>query len=139
MIAIDLSGGYPFGWLALVGPATMYWVLRYATGVPHLETHMERTRGAAFEEYQAPHQSVLSRTAQTTEAEETRRQPSAMCRTRLENRRMRRRVPGVLDGVGTYATPEVFKIFSNSLSSVSLPAAMWPVANIASLPSQSVT
>lgn len=52
MIAIELSGGYPFGWLALVGPATMYWVLRYATGVPYLETHMMRTRGAAFEEYQ---------------------------------------------------------------------------------------
>jgi len=52
VIAIDLSGGYPYGWLALIGPAVMYWVLRYATGVPHLEAHMERTRGAAFAEYQ---------------------------------------------------------------------------------------
>lgn len=51
IIAINLLGGYPFGWLALLGPATMYWVLRYATGVPHLERHMARTRGAAFEEY----------------------------------------------------------------------------------------
>ena len=39
------------GWLALIGPAVMYWVLRYATGVPHLEAHMARTRGAAFEDY----------------------------------------------------------------------------------------
>jgi steroid 5-alpha reductase family enzyme len=52
VIAIDPSGGYPYGWLALIGPAVMYWVLRYATGVPHLEAHMLRTRGAAFTEYQ---------------------------------------------------------------------------------------
>jgi steroid 5-alpha reductase family enzyme len=49
---IAIGGGYAFGWLALIGPAVMYWVLRYATGVPHLEAHMARTRGAAFEEYQ---------------------------------------------------------------------------------------
>ena len=52
VIAIDLSGGYLYGWLALMGPAVMYWVLRYATGVPHLEAHMARTRGAAFADYQ---------------------------------------------------------------------------------------
>jgi steroid 5-alpha reductase family enzyme len=51
VIAIDLSGGYLYGWLALMGPAVMYWVLRYATGVPYLEAHMERTRGAAFADY----------------------------------------------------------------------------------------
>lgn len=51
VIAIDFGGGYPYGWLALIGPAVMYWVLRYATGVPHLEAHMERTRGAAFQDY----------------------------------------------------------------------------------------
>jgi steroid 5-alpha reductase family enzyme len=53
VIAIDPSGTYPLGWLALVGPAVMYWVLRYATGVPHLERHMERTRGDAFRAHQA--------------------------------------------------------------------------------------
>jgi steroid 5-alpha reductase family enzyme len=52
VIAIDLSGAYPYGWLALIGPAVMYWVLRYATGVPHLEAHMARTRGQAFSDYQ---------------------------------------------------------------------------------------
>ena len=51
VIAIDLSGGYAYGWLALTGPAIMYWVLRYATGVPHLERHMERARGVAFDAY----------------------------------------------------------------------------------------
>ena len=48
---IAISADYPVGWLALVGPAMMYFVLRYATGVPHLEAHMQRTRGAAFDEY----------------------------------------------------------------------------------------
>jgi steroid 5-alpha reductase family enzyme len=53
VIAIDLSGAYSYGLLALIGPAVMYWVLRYATGVPHLERHMERTRGDAFRAHQA--------------------------------------------------------------------------------------
>lgn len=53
VIATDLSGQYPFGWLALLGPAVMYWVLRYATGVPHLERHLERTRGDTFRAHQA--------------------------------------------------------------------------------------
>lgn len=48
---IAMGGAHPFGVIALVGPAVMYWVLRYATGVPHLEAHMSRTRDAAFEEY----------------------------------------------------------------------------------------
>lgn len=50
---IAIGAGYDFGWLALLGPAVMYWVLRYATGVPHLEAHMARTRGADFEDYRA--------------------------------------------------------------------------------------
>ncbi|MBL8588727.1 MAG: DUF1295 domain-containing protein [Methylobacteriaceae bacterium] len=37
--------------LALAAPAMMYALLRYASGVPHLEAHMRRTRGAAFEAY----------------------------------------------------------------------------------------
>jgi steroid 5-alpha reductase family enzyme len=52
VIAIDLSGGYLYGWLALMGAAIMYWLLRYVSGVPHLEAHMERSRGAAFRDYQ---------------------------------------------------------------------------------------
>lgn len=51
-IAIDLSAGYLYGWLALIAPAVMYWILRHASGVPPLEDHMERTRGDAFRDYQ---------------------------------------------------------------------------------------
>jgi steroid 5-alpha reductase family enzyme len=50
-IAIDL-GSYPWGWIALCGPALMYWLLVYASGIPPLEAHMLRSRGAAFRAYQ---------------------------------------------------------------------------------------
>lgn len=53
VIAIDLSGGYPWGWLALAGPAFMYWLLVHVSGVPPLEAHMLRSRGDAFRAYQA--------------------------------------------------------------------------------------
>jgi steroid 5-alpha reductase family enzyme len=51
--AIDLSGAWPEGWLALAAPAAMFAVLRYGTGVPPLEAHMLRTRGEAFRAYQS--------------------------------------------------------------------------------------
>ena len=51
-IAIDL-GGYAWGWVALSGPVLMYWLLVYASGIPPLEAHMLRSRGAAFRAYQA--------------------------------------------------------------------------------------
>jgi steroid 5-alpha reductase family enzyme len=53
VIALDLSGAYPVGWLSLAAPACMYWVLVYASGIPPLEAHMLRTRGDAFRAYQA--------------------------------------------------------------------------------------
>jgi steroid 5-alpha reductase family enzyme len=53
IIAIDLSGGYGLGWLSLIGPAMMYWLLVYASGIPPLEQHMLRSRGDAFRRYQA--------------------------------------------------------------------------------------
>jgi steroid 5-alpha reductase family enzyme len=52
VIALDLSGAYPWGWLALAGPLLMYWLLVYASGIPPLEAHMLRSRGKAFGEYQ---------------------------------------------------------------------------------------
>jgi steroid 5-alpha reductase family enzyme len=52
VIAIDLAGYNPYGWLALAAPACMYWVLVYVSGVPPLEQHMIRTRGEAFRAYQ---------------------------------------------------------------------------------------
>jgi steroid 5-alpha reductase family enzyme len=51
LLAIDLSGAYPWGWLALGAPVVMYLVLVHGTGVPPLEEHMRRSRGAAFEAY----------------------------------------------------------------------------------------
>lgn len=52
LIAIDLSGHYPWGWLALAGPACMYWLLVHVSGIPPLEEHMLRSRGDAFRAYQ---------------------------------------------------------------------------------------
>jgi steroid 5-alpha reductase family enzyme len=52
IIAIDLTGAYPWGWLALAGPLLMYWLLVHASGIPPLEAHMLRSRGTAFRAYQ---------------------------------------------------------------------------------------
>jgi steroid 5-alpha reductase family enzyme len=48
---IAISSGYPWGWLALLGPAFMYWILVHVTGIPPLEEHMLRTRGDVFRDY----------------------------------------------------------------------------------------
>ncbi len=53
VIAVDLSGGYLWGWAALVAPAVMYWLLVHVSGIPPLEEHMLRTRGDRFRAYQA--------------------------------------------------------------------------------------
>ncbi len=52
LIAIDLSGAYPAGFVALIGPAFMFWLLRYVSGVPPLELSMLARRGDAFRDYQ---------------------------------------------------------------------------------------
>lgn len=52
-IAMDVSGAYPWGWLALAGPALMYWLLVHVSGIPPLEAHMLRSRGEAFRDYQS--------------------------------------------------------------------------------------
>lgn len=52
LFAIDL-GGYPMGWLALIGPVLMYWLLVHVSGIPPLEQQMLRSRGAAYRAYQA--------------------------------------------------------------------------------------
>jgi steroid 5-alpha reductase family enzyme len=52
IIAIDLSGCNPYGWVALAAPLCMYWVLVHVSGIPPLEDHMLRSRGDAFRAYQ---------------------------------------------------------------------------------------
>ncbi len=51
LAAIDFTGAYPLGWLSLVAPAVMYWLLAHVSGVPPLEAHLQRTRPAAFAAY----------------------------------------------------------------------------------------
>lgn len=51
VIAIGPAGTWSLGWLALVGPAFMYWLLVHVSGIPPLEAHMRRSRGAAFAAY----------------------------------------------------------------------------------------
>ncbi|MBN9216454.1 MAG: DUF1295 domain-containing protein [Mesorhizobium sp.] len=51
-IAIDLTGAYLWGWVALCGPLFMYWLLVHVSGIPPLEAHMLRSRGDAFRDYQ---------------------------------------------------------------------------------------
>jgi steroid 5-alpha reductase family enzyme len=53
LIAVDLTGAYPFGWIALSAPVLMYLLLVHVSGVPPLEAHMLRSRGDAFRLYQA--------------------------------------------------------------------------------------
>jgi steroid 5-alpha reductase family enzyme len=52
LLAIDLARSYDWGWLALLAPAGMYWLLVYVSGIPPLEAHMLRSRGAVFRDYQ---------------------------------------------------------------------------------------
>lgn len=49
-LSLELAGAW--GWLALLAPAMMYFLLVYASGVPHAEAHMLRTRGSKFADYQ---------------------------------------------------------------------------------------
>ena len=51
IFAIDLGGGYPFGFVALTGPAFIYWLLVHVSGIPPLEAHMMRSRPDAFARY----------------------------------------------------------------------------------------
>jgi steroid 5-alpha reductase family enzyme len=53
LLAIDVSGVYPWGWIAIVGPACMYWLLVHVSGIPPLEAHMLERRRDQFRAYQA--------------------------------------------------------------------------------------
>ena len=52
LIAFNASGNYWWWPLALLAPAMMYWLLVHASGIPPLEQHMLRSRGAKFRDYQ---------------------------------------------------------------------------------------
>lgn len=51
VIAIGPLGDWGRGWAAIAGPAFMYWLLVYVSGIPPLEAHMMRSRGIAFAAY----------------------------------------------------------------------------------------
>lgn len=51
--AINADLTYPVGFVTLAGPAFMYWLLVHVSGIPLLEAHMLRSRGAAYEAYRS--------------------------------------------------------------------------------------
>lgn len=53
VMAVNLAGEWPWGWLAFLAPAFMLWLLTQVSGVPPLEKHMARTRGQAWTDYAA--------------------------------------------------------------------------------------
>lgn len=53
--------GYLWGWLALSGPALIYFLLVRVSGIPPLEQQMLRTRGDAYRAYQARTSSFFPR------------------------------------------------------------------------------
>jgi steroid 5-alpha reductase family enzyme len=53
VIAISLDPYWWPGWLSLIGPVLMYWLLVHVSGIPPLEIHMLKSRGDAFKAYMA--------------------------------------------------------------------------------------
>lgn len=53
VIAIELFGKYEWAWLSLLAPVVMFVLLRFVSGVPPLEEHMRKTRGATWDTYAA--------------------------------------------------------------------------------------
>lgn len=47
---LAIGGG--LAWLALLGPAFMYWLLVHVSGIPPLEAQMLRSRGETYRDYQ---------------------------------------------------------------------------------------
>jgi steroid 5-alpha reductase family enzyme len=43
----------PYGWLGLISPLLMLYLLLKATGIPLTEAHLEQTKGEAYRDYQA--------------------------------------------------------------------------------------
>jgi len=51
-LPIGIGLAYPWGWLTLLAPLMMYWLLVHVSGIPPLEAHMLRSRGDRFLAYQ---------------------------------------------------------------------------------------
>ena len=49
---VPLAAFAPWGWLALLAPAAMFYFLNYVTGIPPAEAQSLASRGAAYREYQ---------------------------------------------------------------------------------------
>ena len=52
VIAVGLPADNSYGLIALIGPAMIYWLLVHVSGIPPLEAHMLKARGAAYADYQ---------------------------------------------------------------------------------------
>jgi steroid 5-alpha reductase family enzyme len=50
---LAIGTDWAWGWLALSGPAFMYFLLVHVSGIPLLEQQMLKSRGDAFRAYQA--------------------------------------------------------------------------------------
>ena len=53
LIAVNLAGAWPWGWLAFLAPLFMLYLLTRKSGIPPLEDHMARSRGQAWADYKA--------------------------------------------------------------------------------------
>lgn len=51
VMAINLDGDWPQGFIAIMGPLMMYWLLVHVSGIPPLEKHMMQSRPEAYEAY----------------------------------------------------------------------------------------
>lgn len=56
---LAIAPGYGWGWVALSGPALMYWFLVHVSGIPPLEAEMLRSRGERYRAYQARTRAFL--------------------------------------------------------------------------------
>ena len=52
VVAIGLPPTNLYGLIGLAGPAMIYWLLVHVSGIPPLEAHMLKSRGAVFAGYQ---------------------------------------------------------------------------------------
>jgi steroid 5-alpha reductase family enzyme len=53
LCAVNLSGDWPWGWLAFLAPLFMLYLLTRKSGLPPLEDHMARSRPEAWADYKA--------------------------------------------------------------------------------------